>query len=114
MNEVVIEPRVGGRWFERGENGSECDWGKVLVWEPPLRLVLGWQLNADFKYDPKVVTEVEVRFIADGVNATRVELEHRNLERFGEKGEVLRQKVGSPGGWPLLLERFAAVTAELT
>ncbi len=114
MKEAVIEPRVGGRWFERGEDGSECEWGKVLVWEPPDRVILGWQLNADFKYDPTVVTEVEVRFIPESAHVTRVELEHRNLERFGEKGEVLRQKVGSPDGWGRLLERFAAVTAELT
>jgi hypothetical protein len=83
----------------------------VLVWEPPTRVVLGWQLNPDFKFDPSVVTEVEVRFIAEGEGATRVELEHRHLERFGERGEVLREKVGSPNGWGKLLEEFAACAA---
>lgn len=111
QKEAVIEPRVGGRWFERGEDGSECDWGSVLVWEPPDRVVLGWQLNPDFKFDPHVVTEVEVRFIAEGTNATRVELEHRHLERFGDQGEALREKVGSPNGWGKLLEAFAAAAA---
>ena len=111
QKEAVIEPRAGGRWYERGEDGSECEWGRVLVWEPPTRVVLGWQLNPDFKFDPDVVTEVEVRFIAEGEGATRVELEHRNLERFGERGEVLREKVGSPNGWGKLLEEFAACAA---
>jgi hypothetical protein len=111
QKEAVLEPRVGGRWFERGEDGSECDWGKVLVWEPPTRVVLGWQLDPDFKFDPNVVTEVEVRFVAEGEGATRVELEHRHLERFGERGEVLREKVGSPNGWGKLLEEFAACAA---
>jgi uncharacterized protein YndB with AHSA1/START domain len=111
QKEAVIEPRAGGRWYERGEDGSECEWGKVLVWEPPTRVVLGWQLDPDFKFDPNVVTEVEVRFIAEGEGATRVELEHRHLERFGERGEVLREKVGSPNGWGKLLEEFAACAA---
>jgi hypothetical protein len=111
QKEAVIEPRVGGRWFERAEDGSECDWGKVLVWEPPARVVLGWQLNADFRFDPDVVTEVEIRFIAEGEDATRVELEHRHLERFGEQGEKLREKVGSPTGWGALLDEYAACVA---
>ena len=112
QKEVVIEPRVGGRWFERGVDGSECDWGTVLVWEPPARLVLGWQLNADFKFDPRVTTEVEVRFTAEGEGATRVELEHRHLERLGEQGELLREKVGSPNGWSALLGHFAAAAGQ--
>ena len=82
LDTLVIEPREGGRWFERGVDGSECEVGKVLVWDPPARLVLVWQLTPEFKYDPNLITEVEVQFIADGANATRVELEHRNLERM--------------------------------
>jgi hypothetical protein len=108
QKEAVIEPHVGGRWFERAEDGSECDWGRVLVWEPPTRVVLGWQLNANFKFDPNVVTEVEVRFIAEGDDSTRVELEHRHLERFGDQAELLREKVGSPNGWAGILESYAA------
>ena len=76
IKDVVIEPRAGGRWFERGEDGSECDWGKVLAWEPPSRLLLAWQINADFKYDPSLLTEVEIRF-TPAASGTLVELEHR-------------------------------------
>jgi uncharacterized protein YndB with AHSA1/START domain len=104
---VLIEPRAGGRWFERGEDGSECDWGKVLAWDPPGRLLLSWQLNGHFAYDPNLVTEVEVHFIADGPNLTRVEVEHRYFERAGETAAALRAGVDAPEGWTMLLERFA-------
>jgi uncharacterized protein YndB with AHSA1/START domain len=104
--EAVIEPRVGGRWFERGVDGSECDWGRVIAWEPPARLVLGWQLSADWKFDADLVTEVEVRFVADG-GGTRVELEHRLLERYGARADEVRTGVGGPGGWTGILARFA-------
>ncbi len=111
MKDAVIEPRVGGRWFERGEDGSECEWGKVLVWDPPTRVVLGWQINAQYKYDPTLVSEVEIRFIPEGVAVTRVELEHRNLERFGDQGEVIRKSVDSPNGWGRVMELYAATVA---
>jgi uncharacterized protein YndB with AHSA1/START domain len=104
---VLIEPRAGGRWFERGEDGSECDWGKVLAWEPPTRLLLSWQLNGNFQVDPSLVTEVEVTFISEDANLTRVELEHRYIERAGDTAAALRAGVDSPGGWAGLLERFA-------
>jgi uncharacterized protein YndB with AHSA1/START domain len=103
----VIEPRQGGRWFERGVDGVECDIGTVLVWEPPARLVLGWQLNSEWRFDPGLVTEVEVNFISDGENATRVELEHRHLERLGDRAEALRQRIDAPSGWGGLLQLFA-------
>ena len=103
----VIEPRAGGRWFERHVDGAECEIGKVLVWEPPRRLVLAWQLTNEFKFDAALLTEVEVRFIADGENATRVELEHRKLENLGDRAEALRQQIDSPNGWGHLLELFA-------
>jgi uncharacterized protein YndB with AHSA1/START domain len=103
----VIEPKAGGRWYERGVDGVECEIGRVLLWEPPARLVLGWQLTADWKYDRNLVTEVEVRFIPDGASATRVELEHRNLERFGDRADVLRTQIDSPEGWGGLLQLFA-------
>jgi uncharacterized protein YndB with AHSA1/START domain len=103
----LIEPRAGGRWFERGVDGSECEIGKVLVYEPPARLVLIWQLGADWKFDPDLHTEVEVRFTAVGDGATRVELEHRNLERFGDRAEALRGQIDAPNGWGGMLDLFA-------
>jgi uncharacterized protein YndB with AHSA1/START domain len=113
IKDVVIEPRAGGRWFERGEDGTECPWGRVLAWEPPThqregRLLLGWQINADFKYDAALLTEVEVRFIADG-GGTLVELEHRHIERLGERGAALHDAFTQ--GWSVLLDSFAEQTA---
>jgi uncharacterized protein YndB with AHSA1/START domain len=108
---AVIEPRVGGRWFERGEDGSTCDWGRVLSWEPPSRLVLSWDISADWQYDPDLKSEVEVRFIAEGTDATRVELEHRKLDRFGARRDEMRGIFDSEGGWGGLLQTFAARAA---
>ena len=107
---AVMEPMVGGRWYERGEDGSECEWGKVLAWEPPLRVVLAWQIGADWQYHPDLVTEVEVRFVAEGQGQTRVELEHRKLEAFGEMAGPLRQALD--WGWPGILGLFAATANE--
>lgn len=108
----VIEPRAGGRWFERGIDGTECDIGHVLLWEPPHRLILAWQLSAEFKYVRDLVTEVELRFTPEGTRATRVDLEHRNLERYGELAEKVRESVGSPNGWSAILEHFARAAAK--
>jgi len=108
---AVIEPFEGGRWFERGVNGTETMWGYVTTWAPPERLVLAWHLNLDFHFDPDVASEVEVRFVADG-EGTRVELEHRNLDVYGlERGEALRTAVGGEGGWGALLDEFAKLAA---
>ncbi len=107
MENAVIEPRAGGRWYEIGTDGSQCDWGKVLVWDPPRRLLLGWQLDGDWQYDPNLLTEVELRFTSLGPMQTRVELEHRDLERFGEKAESTRQAIDSEQGWGMLLSLFA-------
>jgi uncharacterized protein YndB with AHSA1/START domain len=96
---AVLEPRVGGRWFERGDDGSECPWGRVLAWEPPHRVVLSWDIGADWKPDPNLATEVEVNFTAEGAERTRVELEHRKLERYGDKAEMMRAMFDSPGAW---------------
>jgi uncharacterized protein YndB with AHSA1/START domain len=108
IKDVVIEPRTGGRWFERGEDGSECDWGKVLAWEPPSRLLLAWQINADFKYDPGLLTEVEICFTPAG-RGTLVELEHRLIERMGERAVGMRDAFTR--GWGLLLESFTKQAA---
>jgi uncharacterized protein YndB with AHSA1/START domain len=105
--DAVIEPRVGGRWYERGEDGSTCDWGRVLSWEPHSRLVLSWEITADFQHDPNLKTEVEVRFIADGAEGTRVALEHRYLERYGARRDEIRAIFDSDGGWKGLLDAFA-------
>lgn len=107
---AIIEPRVGGRWFERGVDGSECDWGRVLAWEPPTRLLLQWQLDLEFAYDLKLHTEVEVRFIAEAADRTRVEIEHRLLERYGNPTEKMRSAFDSERGWAGMLACFAAAT----
>jgi uncharacterized protein YndB with AHSA1/START domain len=100
---AVVEPKVGGRWFERGDDGSECDWGRVLAWEEPKRIVLSWGLNAEFRYDPDLNTEVEVRFIAETPERTRVELEHRCLERYGDQAEKMRDLFDKPDAWAATL-----------
>src|SRR5579864_2317480 len=104
---AVIEPRAGGRWFERAADGSECLWGKVLVWDPPGRLVLSWEIGADWKHDDALSTEVEIRFVALGPAQTRVELEHRQLERFGDAAEQMRTAFDSEGGWNGILRTYA-------
>jgi uncharacterized protein YndB with AHSA1/START domain len=111
LQDAVIEPRAGGRWYERSEDGSECEWGKVLVWEPPTRVVLAWQIDTQFKYDPSVISEVEVRFIAESPSLTVVELEHRNIDRLGTDPEEFRNKVDAPNGWSAILELYAAYAA---
>lgn len=110
--DVVIEPRADGRWFERGADGREAMFGKVLAWEPPARLVLAWQLDGAWRYDPALFMEVEIRFIAEG-DATRIHLEHRDLDRLGaEEGERMRVGAGGLNGWPLVMDSFAhAVTS---
>ena len=104
---AVIEPFVGGRWFEQGVDGSECDWGHVLAWDPPGRLVLAWQLSAEWKHDAALKTEVEVRFTAER-GGTRVDLEHRLLRNFGDRAEEMRSTFDSPSGWGGMLEAFRA------
>ena len=110
--DAVIEPYVGGRWYERGDDGSTCQWGSVLAWEPPSRLVLSWDISADWQYDPTLKTEIEVRFSADGSNLTRVELEHRHLDRYGARRDEMRRIFDTEGDWGKLLEMFARVAAE--
>lgn len=106
LKDVVIEPFARGRWYQIGEDGSECDNGHVLAWEPPHRLLLAWQLNPEWQFDPNLLTEVEVRFIAESERATRVELEHRLLERMGEKAETTRSQIDGTNGWTAILEAF--------
>ncbi|HEY0454517.1 SRPBCC family protein [Actinophytocola sp.] len=108
LADAVIEPHRGGRWYERGADGSECDWGRVLAWEPPGRVVLSWHLQADWSYDPNpaMASEIEVRFIAEAPDRTRVDLEHRHIERHDKPEQVLRG-IDSPGGWAGILAAYA-------
>ena len=96
MATAILEPREGGRWYEQGVDGSECDWGRVLAWEPPNRLVVTWQINGQWQYDPdpERASEIEVRFTADGPDQTTVNLEHRHLERLvdGHRGPLQRRR----------------------
>ncbi len=103
---------MGGRWYETGQDGVDTEWGRVLVWDPYGRLVLAWQVSAAFKYDPDLETEVELTFTPVGERETRVDLEHRNLERFGDKAEQVREQVGSPRGWTKVLEDYAGATPD--
>ena len=109
LEEAVIEGREGGRWYERDVDGTQCDWGKVLVWDPPSRLVLAWQITGEWAYDADLLTEVEVRFIPEGPDRTRVELEHRGLDAYGDGMEQMRDQFNS--GWPGILQGFAAAAA---
>jgi uncharacterized protein YndB with AHSA1/START domain len=109
--DAIIEPHAGGRWYERGEDGSTCNWGSVLSWEPPSRLVLTWDITADWQYDPDLNTEIEVRFVAESNDVTRVELEHRKLDRYGPRRDEMRRIFETDGDWGRLLAMFAARAA---
>jgi uncharacterized protein YndB with AHSA1/START domain len=107
--ETVFEPRVGGHLYDRGVDGSECRWARVLAYEPPNRVVISWDISPRWQLesDLEKTSEVEVRFLSETPERTRVELEHRALERHGEGWEAVREGVGGEGGWPLYLQRFA-------
>jgi uncharacterized protein YndB with AHSA1/START domain len=111
LKTAVIEPRRGGRWYGLLENGTKAEWGDVLAWEPPGRLLLAWRIGADWKYDPELLTEVEVVFTPEG-EGTRVNFEHRLLENMGAEGEGARASFDSEGGWGGLLLMFAAEAAK--
>lgn len=105
--DAIVEPFSGGRWYERGEDGSTCDWGTVLAWEPYTRLLLSWDISADWQPDPNLKTEIEIRFIASGASTTRVELEHRHLDRYGARRDEMRRVFDTEGDWGRLLASFA-------
>ena len=111
--ETVFEPRVGGHIFDRATNGTECHWARVLVYEPPQRIVFTWDISPQWQIesDQNRTSEVEVRFVSEAPNRTRVELEHRHLERHGAGWETERDGIAGDGGWPLYLRRFADVVA---
>jgi uncharacterized protein YndB with AHSA1/START domain len=109
LAEMVFEPRVGGHIYDRGTDGSECHWARVLAYEPPNRVVFSWDINLRWQLesDPAKTSEIEVRFTAEGPERTRVELEHRHLERHGDGWENMRDAVGSPDGWGRGMQRLA-------
>jgi uncharacterized protein YndB with AHSA1/START domain len=109
--ETVLEPRAGGRIYDRGVDGSECRWARVLAVDPPHRFVFSWDISPQWRIeeDPARTSEVEVRFIAETPERTRVELEHRHLDRHGAGWESERDGVAADEGWPLYLRRYAAL-----
>jgi uncharacterized protein YndB with AHSA1/START domain len=105
MKAAMMETHLGGRWYELAEDGTQTNVGRIIVWEPPERFVMTWDINSQWKPDATISSEVEVKFVAVGVDTTRVELEHRKFEQMGaEQGESMRKHVD--GGWPAMLERF--------
>ena len=111
---VILEPYVGGRWFERGQDGQECDWGTVRIWEPPRRIVVTWQIGPGWVYEPDQTkaSEIEVRFLAESQHRTRIEFEHRHLERYGEHAERMRSVLDAQGGADGVLRAYAARLGE--
>ena len=109
--ETVFEPRVGGHIYDRGTDGSECHWARVLVYDPPQRVVFSWDIGPTWQVesDPESTSEVEVTFTAEAPDRTRVELEHRHLDRHGPGWESVRDGIGHDHGWPLYLDRYAAL-----
>ena len=108
---AILEGREGGRWYEFGDSG-ECEWGRVLAYEPPERLLLAWQLDHTWRFNPDFLTEVEVRFVAETDTTTRVELEHRNIERFGASASAVRASLDGGNGWSGVLQAYASALAE--
>ena len=109
MKDFIMEPKRGGRWYELDEDGTQCDTGRVLAYEPPHRVIFSWDIDARWQIETDLArtSEVEVRFTAETPERTRVELEHRNIDRHGDGWEGMRDAVGSPGGWQRGLEAFA-------
>jgi uncharacterized protein YndB with AHSA1/START domain len=112
--ETVFEPRTGGLVYDRGVDGSECRWARVLAYEPPHRVLISWDINPQWQIETDLerTSEVEVRFIAETDKRTRVELEHRNLDRHGDGWQPVREGVGGDQGWPLYLQRYADLLTE--
>jgi uncharacterized protein YndB with AHSA1/START domain len=112
--ESVFEPRVGGRVYDRGVDGTECQWARVLAYEPPDRIVFTWDISPHWQIETDLdnTSEVEVRFVAETADRTRVELEHRHLDRHGDGWDGMREGVRGDQGWPLYLERFRVALAE--
>jgi uncharacterized protein YndB with AHSA1/START domain len=113
LAETVFEPRVGGNIYDVATDGSECRWATVLAYEPPQRVVFSWDIGPTWQLEPsrENVSEVEVRFTAETPERTRVDLEHRNIERHGPGWESVAGGVDAEDGWTLYLDRYAALFA---
>src|SRR5215472_13436957 len=103
---AIIEPFVNGRWYERAKDGTECEWGRVLVWDPPSHIVLSWNISSSWRFDVSLLTEVDVKFEMIGSERTRVVLEHRHLDRYGSDAEKMRTTFDSEGGWTGILQHY--------
>jgi activator of Hsp90 ATPase-like protein len=114
MTQAVMEGRVGGRCYSEQADGTQCDWGRILVWDPPSRFVMAWQVTPTWKFEPDLekCSEVEVKFTPSEDGTTWVELEHRHFERHGEGSGSMRNQVDQPGGWGGLMILFAAKAEE--
>jgi uncharacterized protein YndB with AHSA1/START domain len=114
IEETILEPKAGGRLYDRAASGATCDWGAVLAFEPPHRLLLTWNISPQWQLetDPASVSEIEVTFTALDGGSTRVDLEHRNLDRHGDGWQGLRSGLAAPDGWPMYLDRYATLAAE--
>ena len=114
FKEMVVEPRTGGRIIDYAHDGTTCAWARVLAYDPPNRFAFSWDINLAWQIeaDPKRASEVDVRFVSEGPDRTRVELEHKHLDRHGDGWEAMRDAVGSPNGWDLT--SFAQVAGAAT
>ncbi len=114
FHDILIEHRTGGRWYEISGSGEQCQWGYVLAWDPPHRLVISWHLGPDWTFDPEIqrASEVEVKFSSEAAGSTRVEFTHRHLDRHGVNHGKLRAEIDSPGGWTAVLAAFAQLVEE--
>jgi uncharacterized protein YndB with AHSA1/START domain len=113
FRDILMDPRAGGRWYEVNVDGVECVWGTVVEWQPPKKVVLSWHLQPDWSFNADMAhaSEVVLEFIAEGKESTRVEMEHRHLEKHGAGWEKMREQVGSDGGWPAILELYVKAAA---
>lgn len=112
--ETVFERHVGGDIYDRAVDGTECHWAHVLVYEPPRRVVFSWNIGPTWQLetDSENASEVEIRFVEESPDRTRVEIEHRNIDRHGPGWQAVADGVGHDQGWPLYLARFAALVGE--
>jgi uncharacterized protein YndB with AHSA1/START domain len=112
FKDILIDPKQGGRWYEINADGAECIWGTVVAYEPPKKVVLSWHLQPDWSFNGDIAkaSEVALEFVAEGPEKTRVEFEHRHLERHGAGWEKMREQVGSEGGWPMILAEYVKAT----